>query len=633
MKFGYVKIGAYTPKVQVADVEHNANNVIEAIEMAKRREVELLVFPELVLTGATCGDLFYNETLLSGAKQCLKKVVEVTKNYVGAVIVGLPMQINGNIYNVAAVLNRGKVIGLVPKTLVSLREDVNRGRFSSAPNVISDIKLFGYDVTFGSNLIFKEEENSDFSFAVEFGSELHSSFSPSTILANRGANVIACLGASPMTVGKTQFDLQTIKAHSLKINSAYVYAEAGEGETTSDMVFGGHNVISECGKILSNSNPFSVGLTINDVDTQYIKYQRSKSGEMLSNFSCEYKEILFSGYTQSENIDREYEKYPFLPDKLEEMPSRAQLILDIQAEALKKRISHTRSSTVVLGLSGGLDSTLAIIVAVNAMKALSRSPKDVVAVTMPCFGTTGRTFNNSVKLAKALGTTLKKIDIAKSVTRHLKDIKHNGQPDVTFENAQARERTQVLMDVANMTNGLVIGTGDLSELALGWSTYNGDHMSMYAVNGALPKTLIRHIVECYANKSKTKLKSVLLDILDTPVSPELLPANKGEISQKTEDIVGPYALHDFFLYNMIRRGFTPEKILFTAKRAFKDEYDSATILKWLKTFIRRFFIQQFKRTCQPDGIKIGSVGLGSRGEWSMPADAVSKLWLDKLEKN
>ena len=408
---------------------------------------------------------------------------------------------------------------------------------------------------------------------------------------------------------------------------------AGEGESTTDLVFAGHNIIAENGNVLATSKLFENGMTVADIDVGFIDYERSKIfNRHLETAREEYKIIAFDGLKSSENFARVFDKTPFLPTENNALSSRAELILSIQAEGLKKRVKHTSAKSLVIGLSGGLDSTLAILVAVTAMKKLGRNLKDVVAVTMPCFGTTSRTYENTIKLAKSLGVTLKKVDITKSVLRHLKDIKHGGNPDVTYENAQARERTQVLMDIANMTGGLVVGTGDLSELALGWATYNGDHMSMYGVNSSVPKTLVRHIVKYYADSSRGKLKAVLYDILDTPVSPELLPPTDGEIAQKTEDIVGPYILHDFFLHCLIRRGYSPKKIYFVAVNTFKGEFDCATIKKWLQIFIRRFFSQQYKRSCVPDGVKIGSVALSPRGDWRMPSDASCSLWLKEISE-
>ncbi len=631
MKFGYVKTCAITPKIKVADVDFNKNSIIEQIRFAVEKEsAEIIVFPELSLTGATCGDLFFSSVLLDSAKKAVKEIEIVSQGIKPLIFVGLPIKNNNKVYNVSAVINNGKVLAFVPKTNLDTAGELLDARYFSALASESEIDFFGEKVPFGKNIIFKSVENADVTVAVEIGADLYSAVSPSSIHAQNGANLIVNLSATPITVGKKEYLENSVSARSSFCKCAYVLANAGQGESTSEMVFGSCNIIAENGKILTTTKPFINNIAVSEVDFSFVAYERVKENARID--GEDYRFIDFTIDGKWESLYRSYEKTPFVPTEEKTLGERADLILSIQAEGLKKRIEHTYSGSVVLGLSGGLDSTLAILVAVTAMKKLNRPLKDVISVTMPCFGTTSRTFQNTIKLSKALGVTLKKVDIGKAVTRHLKDIDHPlDRFDVTFENAQARERTQVLMDIANMNNGLVIGTGDLSEVALGWSTYNGDHMSMYAVNNSIPKTLVRHVVEAYANKSKGKLKAVLLDILDTPVSPELLPAENDAISQKTEDIVGPYILHDFFLFNIIRRGFSPEKLFFVACETFKGDFKRETILKWLKIFVKRFFIQQFKRSCAPDGIKIGSVGLSAKSEWKMPSDAVSKLWLSQLE--
>lgn len=628
MKYGFAKIGAFTPNVQVADVEFNANNVKQGINQAKKNGVELICFPELCLSGCSCQDLFYTDVLLSSCKNALRELALYTSDYQGVALVGLPYKHLGKIYNICALLSGGKVVAFIPKSDAQVYSDINKGIFNNFTQSQTYVDFYGEKVLFSNKVVFKDYQNEKFTFGVCFGSDLVGLSDNVKSLTQNGANILAVLGASPIVVGKEDFDQTLANALSMQLNCAICYCECGDGETTSDYVFAGSNGIFELGKRLVASKPFTTGLISTEIDLDNIEYKRVKR---LTNSQSEFSEVVINANSDKENLTRSFAKLPFLPQSSEEITTRAKLILDIQSEGLKKRIAHTRANNVVIGLSGGLDSTLAILVCVTAIKKLNRPVKDVVAVTMPCFGTTGRTFKNTVQLAKALGVTLKRVDIAKAVTRHLKDIKHQGDLDVTYENAQARERTQVLMDIANMNNGIVIGTGDLSELALGWSTYNGDHMSMYAVNGALPKTLVRYLVSEYAKQSKPKLKAILLDILDTPVSPELLPAKEGKISQKTEDIVGPYELHDFFLYNMIGRGWSPKKIYFVAKQTFNGEYDDGVILKWLKTFTRRFFIQQFKRSCLPDGVKIGSIGLSPRSEWKMPSDAVSASWLKQLD--
>lgn len=624
MKFGLVKCGCFSPKIKVCDVEFNAQSIINDINKAKTLGVELVVFPEMCLTGYTLGDLVFSDVLLSGATRALEKIVSIVPEKM-LVFLGIPLKKDGIIYNVAVGISGGKIVGVIPKTNLSSFQE---RYFAPARKGVENLDVCGQTVPFGTDIIFSND-NSNLKIAVEIGEDLFAINSPSNRHAENGATVIVNLSANAQIIGKSEGIINAVNAQSKKLCSAYMYSEAGDGESTTDSVFSGQAVISELGKTLAQKPAFLREIVITDIDVDLIAFRRSK---WFKNISAEnYVNVNVDILTDNEKIDRFINNSPFVPTCEKQRKARAEEVLNIQAEGLKKRIEHTNSGSVVIGLSGGLDSTLAILVAVKAMGLANRPIKDVIAVTMPCFGTTSRTYDNTIKLAKALGVTLKKIDITKSVLRHLKDIKHNGSLDVTYENAQARERTQVLMDVANQTGGLVVGTGDMSELALGWATYNGDHMSMYGVNCSIPKTLVRHIVSYVAENSKGKLKSVLFDILDTPVSPELLPPKSGDISQKTEDIVGPYELHDFFLYNFIRNGYSPIKIYQIAKRAFYSEYDNQTILKWLKTFVRRFFNQQFKRSCVPDGVKVGSLSLSPRGEWSMPSDAVSTLWLKELD--
>lgn len=629
MKYGFVKVGAFTPQVKVAEVNFNVTQIIDGINCAKEQGVEVLVFPELSVTGATCGDLFYTDVLIDSAANGLKKIAAATENTDMLVFVGLPLKHNGLIYNAAAALNNGKVLGFIPKTAPLGYGEYSDSRYFAELRCDTEVAFCGLKVPFGNKILFKENSNEKFTVATEIGTDLWLPVSPSTNHALNGAEIIVNPSFTAETVGRAEYRRKIIESHTAKLACGYITASAGAGESTTDCVYAGHNVIAENGKILKESALFDTGLTVSEIDLSFIDFER---GKVFKSYVAkeEYTIIPFTAKSDAA-LTRVYEKTPFVPN-VNELGGRAELILDMQAEGLKKRIEHARANCSVLGLSGGLDSTLAILVAVTAMKKLNRPFKDVIAVTMPCFGTTSRTYQNTLKLAKALGVTLKKVDITKSVTRHLKDIGHDVDTlDVTFENAQARERTQVIMDIANMNNGLVVGTGDLSELALGWATYNGDHMSMYGVNASVPKTLVRHIVSHYAAKSKGKLKAVLKDILDTPVSPELLPAENGEISQKTEDIVGPYILHDFFLYYFIRNGFSPQKIYYIAKYTFNGDFKDETILKWLKTFFRRFFIQQFKRSCVPDGVKVGSVALSPRGDWKMPSDASFELWLENLK--
>ena len=632
MKYGYIKAGACTPEIKVADVAFNVDSIKKCMDKARFERVELLVFPELCITGYTCGDLFYQETLLGSALAGLKAIVDYSAGKSVFMFVGLPFKKDNLIYNVAAAVSGGKVLGLIPKTyLPNYNEFYEKRYFAPCPEENETISLFGYPVPFGRKIIFRERSQKNFTVAAEICEDLWAVAPPSTAHALAGANIIVNLSCSDETVGKAEYRRSLVKSHSARLVSAYVYADAGSGESTTDNVYAGHNLIAENGSVLAESKLFENGMTVGEIDLDYLSFDRAKLYNQQFATDGGYAFIEFASRNETTEPTRTFDKTPFVPADKNALEDRAKLILDMQAEGLKKRIAHTGAKTVVVGLSGGLDSTLAALVAVNAMKKLKRSPKDVIAVSMPCFGTTERTLKNASKLASSLGATFKKVKIEKAVARHLKDIKHEGALDVTYENAQARERTQVLMDIANMTGGIVVGTGDLSELALGWATYNGDHMSMYGVNASGPKTLVRHVVSYSAYHSRGRLKSVLEDVLDTPVSPELLPPENGVISQKTEDIVGPYELHDFFLYHFIRRGSSPRAILAAAVRSFAGVYDGATVLKWLKVFFKRFFAQQFKRSCLPDGVKVGTVALSPRGDWRMPSDAEAKLWSEELD--
>jgi len=582
MNSEFVKVATYTPEIKVFDVEYNVETVKKGIDLAENNGVHVVVFPELCLTGSTIGDLIYSKTLLDGAKNALLEIANYTKDKNLIAFVGLPFEKDGQVYSATAGLSNGKVLGVAAKDNLSS------------------------DGTFFSDILFRNDKTPNF-----------------TVGFNSSANIVIETQADPEYSGRIEFRRNYAKSFSERNSCIYLYANAGDGESTTDCVYSGHSLICENGEILAESKPFENGLTVAEVDLGYISFVRSKKKQTFADFNSE---LCFDVDISDFKSTRIYDKTPFIKKGEEE------LLLNIQAHALKKRILHTHAEKLVLGLSGGLDSTLALIVAVKAMLLAGKSQKDVLAITMPCFGTSSRTFDNSIKLAKAFGVQLKKVDIAKSVKRHFKDIEHpEDVHDAAYENAQARERTQVLMDTANMVNGLVVGTGDLSELALGWATYNGDHMSMYAVNGSIPKTLVRHLVTHVALTCKGKAKSVLLDVVDTPVSPELLPPADDKIKQVTEDIVGPYILHDYFLYSMINKGFSPKKIYQTAVNTFKGEFDEQTILKWLKTFIRRFFTQQFKRSCLPDGVKVTEISLSPRKGWNMPSDGVSKLWLAELE--
>lgn len=633
MNYGYVKCGICVPELKVADVDFNVNEIIRGIDNASKSGVELLVFPELSIAGATIGDLVFTDTLLLGAKNGLKKIVDFSLDKEMLIFVGMPYRKDGLIYNVAVCVFNGQVLGIVPKSFLNNVNGFSENRYF-APCPVNNCyeELFENQVAFGGKIVFANTKDQNFKVAAEIGEDVFSIIPPSTYHSINGANIVVNLCAMPDIVGRREFIDKTVNAVSEKSGIGYILANAGSGESTTDGVFSGYGVLCENGKILQTTAPFKCGLTISEIDTSFIAYEKSKKFNQGFEREDGYEYVEFSIENKSENLTRKYSQTPFLPKTEDEFKKRAELILELQAQGLMKRVKHVNSKTLVLGLSGGLDSTLALIVCVKAMENLKRSLKDVVAVTMPCFGTTSRTYLNTIKLAKAFGVSLKKVDITKSVERHLKDIKHpEDLLDVTYENAQARERTQVIMDIANMTGGLVVGTGDLSELALGWATYNGDHMSNYGVNASVPKTLVRYLVKSYADNRRGNLKATLYDILDTPVSPELLPAKDGEISQKTEDLVGDYILHDFFLYCYIRYGFSPKKIYFVAKSTFKGKFTNAEILKWLKSFYRRYFAMQFKRSCLPDGVKVGNISLSPRGDLHMPSDAVNTLWQKELE--
>ena len=630
----YCKVAAVTPEIKVGDVEKNTKAIIDAIEEYSIKRVKVLVFPELCLTGYTASDLFYMDTLLKACEKSLVKIADNTVNCDTLVFVGSPLKRNGKLYNCAVAICKGKILGVVPKKFIpSYNEFYEKRQFSVPDEENSTIFIQSKEYPFGNKLIFRNKYYPEMKVAAEICEDLWTVKSPSCDYAVAGANVIVNLSASDEIIGKAEYRRKLVSMQSAKCVAAYVYSDAGTGESSTDMVFSGHNLIAENGKLLSESEIFGDGVAVADVDLSFLEYERSKLFNYSFGNTDEYKFIEFTASLNFDRTDRKYEKTPFVPVDDNELKNRINLILNIQSEGLARRVKHTNCKTLVIGLSGGLDSTLALLVACRAMDKLSRKRKDIIAISMPCFGTTDRTKNNAKTLSEQLGTTYKEINITESVKSHFKDIGQNEKnTDVTYENSQARERTQVLMDIANKSGGLVVGTGDLSELALGWATYNGDHMSMYGVNASVPKTLVRYIVKHVAEESKVKTKKVLLDILDTPVSPELIPAENGEIKQKTEDIVGPYVLHDFFLYHFVRSGFAPSKIFKIAEATFEGEYDSKTIYKWLETFIKRFFAQQFKRSCLPDGVKVGSVALSPRGDWRMPSDASAEIWLKDLRR-
>lgn len=636
MKDGFIKVAAGTIKTTVADTKANIEEIKKAITEADENKINLLVLPELCITGYTCSDLFLSDRLQLSAADGLKEIKRFTTGKYTVALVGLPYHLNGKLYNCAAVIHDGKILGMIPKIYIpNYGEFYEKRHFASGADIGTECSVLfdGEEIPFGINLIFADEQCPEFTFSAEICEDLWAPCPPCEKLALAGAKIIANLSASNETIGKDDYRRMLVSSTSARLLCGYVYSSAGADESTQDTVYSAHCIIAENGTILNENKPFETnGLTISEIDVNRLKSERIKNSSF-SPASDGYRTIKFSQSNKETLLTRRYEKNPFVPSSAADVEKRAEMILNIQAHGLKKRIEHTHASSAVIGISGGLDSTLALIVAVHAMDMLNRDRKDIIAVTMPCFGTTKRTKSNAVRLCELYGVTLKEINITKAVKQHFADIGQDENVlDVTFENSQARERTQVLMDIANKSGGLVVGTGDLSELALGWATYNGDHMSMYAVNSSVPKTLVRYIVRYEAQKSEKELSDILYDILDTPVSPELLPVdNNGEMTQKTEDLVGPYELHDFFLYYTLRFGFTPSKIFRITRCAFGNDYDNKTILYWLRTFTRRFFNQQFKRSCMPDGPKVGSATLSPRGDWRMPSDASSRIWLDEIE--
>ena len=637
MRDGFIKVAAGTPKIRVADCRYNAEQIFTMMREADKQGVKVLCLPELCLTGYTCGDLFLQDTLLCGAEEGLQTILEATRNLDMVTVLGLPVRCkwDNKLYNCAAVIQSGEILGLVPKTyLPNYGEFYEQRWFASGAGVETSVDLCGETVDMDAAGLFACETVPNLVLGVEICEDLWATEPPSARLARGGATVILNLSASNELVGKSGYRRNLVVGQSGRLVCGYVYADAGEGESTTDLVFTGHNMIAENGALLAERR-FATGLTISEIDVDRLAYERRRMTTFNGQRQADLWRASFSLPLEETRLTRAVSPAPFVPADAEDRAERCNEILKIAALGLKKRLEHTGARTAVVGLSGGLDSTLAILITAVAMKLLDRPASDIIAVTMPCFGTTDRTRDNAVELAERLGATLKRIDIGSAVKVHFKDIGQSMEDhSVTFENGQARERTQVLMDIANQNGGLVIGTGDLSELALGWATYNGDHMSMYGVNAGIPKTLVRHLVAFVSDDKGSedpRLSAVLDDILDTPVSPELLPAIEGKISQKTEDLVGPYELHDFFLYYAIRWGFPPRKVFRLAEHALGRTYDRATILKWLNSFYRRFFTQQFNRSCLPDGPKVGSVTLSPRGDWRMPSDAVAALWLEELE--
>ena len=634
MKNGFVKVAAATPDIRVADVEFNTQNIINAMEEAQKNGAKILVFPELCVTGYTCSDLFDHSVLLKASRKALLEIAENTNDKDMLVFVGAPLEVNGKLYNVAAAMNQGEIIGFTTKTfLPNYGEFYEMRQFTPGPQTVREITFEGKKIPFGPQILFQAEGMEELVVAAEICEDVWSPVPPSIQAALEGATVIVNCSASDETIGKDTYRRALISGQSARLISGYIYANAGEGESTTDLVFGGHNIIAENGTVLKESSRYVNEIIYSELDLQRITGERRKNTTFQP---LDEETLVCVPFTVEETktfLTRTFPKKPFVPSDEQTRAQRCEEILTIQAMGLKKRLAHTNARTAVVGISGGLDSTLALLVTARAFDMLGRDKKDIIAVTMPCFGTTDRTYQNACEMSKKVGATLIEVPIADAVNVHFRDIGHDPEDhSVTYENCQARERTQVLMDIANKTWGMVIGTGDLSELALGWATYNGDHMSMYGVNASVPKTLVRHLVKYAADDTKDEaLKNVLYDVLDTPVSPELLPPKDGDIAQKTEDLVGPYELHDFFLYFMLRFGYEPSKIFRIACMTFDGEYDKETIFKWLETFCRRFFSQQFKRSCLPDGPKVGTVALSPRGDWRMPSDACVAVWMRDLE--
>lgn len=644
MNYGFVRTGAFTPKIKVADTKYNTQVIMELVDKAVEEQVDIAVFPELCLVGYTCGDLLLQTALEKAAVEAVVSLAHYTEKKDIVVIVGLPFSYSGKLYNVAAVLAEGTVKGLVPKKNLP-----NYGEFYEARHfhpgffrVVENVQFGEFLVPFGIDMLFEFTQYDNTTLAVEICEDLWVPLPPSVKHAMAGATVIANLSAGDENTGKDVYRRDLVKSQSAGLISGYVYTSAGEGESSTDMVFSGHNIIAENGSVLAESQRFINQSVIADMDMEKISSERRRMTTYPDNSEGQYGDksqyhIVKINIQKKKQtmLKRFVDSMPFVPSNLMDREKRCEEILMIQAMGLKKRLEHTNCKSAVIGISGGLDSTLALLVTVRAFDLLNIDRSKILCVTMPGFGTTDRTYDNALNLVKKLNATLKEISIVKAVKLHFEEIGHDESVhDVTYENSQARQRTLLLMDLANQHNGMVIGTGDMSELALGWATYNGDHMSMYAVNSSVPKTLVRHLVKYFADTcGEEELKATLYDVLDTPVSPELLPPDKsGKIAQKTEDLVGPYELHDFFLYNMLRNYYEPKKIYYLAKEAFSNQYESEVILKWLKVFYRRFFAQQFKRSCIPDGVKVGSVTVSPRGDLRMPSDACATIWLEQLEE-
>ena len=629
MKDGFIKVAAACPELKVAEVSFNTDKILEAIDLAEEERVKVLAFPELAITGCTCGDLFMHDVLINGAKEALTKIVFHSTDKDMLIFVGMPLEVNGNLYDVAAAVNRGSLLGFVTKSVYDGRDSKELKRqFESGPDVVKEINFEGDVVPFGPGIIFRDTNHEDFTVTAKIGEDVLKA-SKSEV---DSANICADITGFYETAGSRNKLIDSIKFISMEEITGHVIANSGIGESTTDLVFAGECSIIENGKLLNKSSCFRNEIVYSEIDIQRLKFEKKQKNIQRNLENKEKKYCYFYLNDEKTEITRKIEKFPFIPSDESKRKERAEELLTIQSYGLAKRLKHTNGTKAVIGMSGGLDSTLALLVTVRAFDILGLDKKGILAVTMPCFGTTGRTYNNACKMSLLSGADLKEVQIKDAVNVHFKDIEHDPENhNVVYENAQARERTQVLMDIANEIGGMVIGTGDLSELALGWATYNGDHMSMYGVNSDIPKTLVRHLVRYEADTTNDRqLADILYDVLDTPVSPELLPPKDGNIAQITEDLVGPYELHDFFLFYMLRYGCSPSKIFRLAEIAFEDMYDNVTILKWLQTFSRRFFTQQFKRSCLPDGPKVGTVGISPRCGLKMPSDGCSALWLKDL---
>ena len=648
MNYGFYKVACCSPVLRVCDCEFNVEKMIDSARMASSNGACLIVFPELSITSYTAGDLFLQTTLQKQAVQGLEYLAKKTANCNSVIITGLPVALDGALYNCGAVLFKGKVLAIVPKTFIPNYSEFYEKRYFSPANKNLSKEIYlsekNPSVPFGTDILIQSENDPLFTLGVELCEDLWVPCPPSVNACLNGASIIANLSGSNEIIGKAEYRKNLVKMHSAHNICAYLYANAGHDESSQDLVYSGHSLICENGSLLSESELFKNQIIYADIDVERIAQERNRtttfkqnSDFIKENNSASYRKIFINLKTANYkfgNLTRFVDPHPFVPSDKNDRSERCKSVVRLQAEGLSKRLRHINCKNVVIGLSGGLDSTLALLVTCMAFDLCGFDRKGITCITMPCFGTTDRTYNNACILARECGAELKEIQIADSVTQHMKDIGHDiDVHNVTYENCQARERTQVLMDYANKTGGIVIGTGDLSELALGWCTYNGDHMSMYGVNSSVPKTLVRYLVQWFADEAESKqqkLFAVLIDILDTPVSPELLPPTNGTISQKTEDLVGPYELHDFYLYYLLRFGFSPAKILYLSDCAALP-YDHQFKLKWLRTFYKRFFSQQFKRSCMPDGAKVGTVNLSPRGDWRMPSDACVNIWLKEID--